>query len=474
MAAGGLGRAFAPTVAVLLMAGVVGKPAPPAVAGGADGSIRSSRRESRRLWVSRIRPAYSGTALAVAPDGTRVYVAGTDDTGTFLAVAQDSSTGRVLWAQDDTDGQVATDIGTSLDGGVVYVTGTARGQDGSLGDYRTVAYDAATGVQQWVAVYDGPDGDGDAGDYAGLLAVDATGNRVFVSGESWSPDSYFDYATVAYDASTGAELWSSRYNGKGSGDDNPHGLEVKPDGQLVYVTGESWGITYNDYATVAYDTSSGAQVWAVGYNNPAKRGDTAYALAMSPDGTRLFVTGCEGVADYCVEADVVSIAYDAATGDQLWLARFDGPGHGVDTGLAIGTSPDGDDVYVAATSRGVGGVSNDYAVLKYLAATGTLLWRGVFNGGGNANDEVADLGVAPDGLTVFVTRQSGDSQDYGTVAFSTETGRRVWSELYDGPGHLSDVPNAVAVGPDGRAIYVTGTSVGADLGYDLATVAYRG
>ena len=69
-----------------------------------------------------------------------------------------------------------------------------------------------------------------------------------------------DFATVAYDSDTGARLWSKRYNGPGGGPgdsfDGADALAVSPDGSKVFVTGESIGLGDNwDWTTIAYSTS---------------------------------------------------------------------------------------------------------------------------------------------------------------------------------------------------------------------------
>jgi hypothetical protein len=65
---------------------------------------------------------------------------------------------------------------------------------------------------------------------------------------------------VAYDASTGAQLWVERYNGPGKADDYAYALAVSPAGSGVFVTGESAGSTGSlDYATLAYGETCGAQ-----------------------------------------------------------------------------------------------------------------------------------------------------------------------------------------------------------------------
>jgi hypothetical protein len=101
-------------------------------------------------------------------------------------------------------------------------------------------------------------------DEARALGISPDGSTVYVTGASFGSTSSFDYATVAYDTSTGAKLWAERYDGSGSSStgDQATALRVSPDGSSVYVTGGSTGpTTSEDYATVAYDASTGASLW---------------------------------------------------------------------------------------------------------------------------------------------------------------------------------------------------------------------
>ena len=60
-------------------------------------------------------------------------------------------------------------------------------------------------------------------------------------------------------AAGGAQLWVSSYNGPANSDDVATALGVSPGGSTVFVTGLSVGATSNaDYATAAYDASTGA------------------------------------------------------------------------------------------------------------------------------------------------------------------------------------------------------------------------
>ena len=120
-------------------------------------------------------------------------------------------------------------------------------------DYATVAYSAVTGAQLWAEHYSGP---GNYDDFASSVAVSPDGKALFVTGASMgaaAPVRRYDYATVAYSASTGAQLWVKRYNGPGNKDDVASSVSVSPRADTVFVTGGSIGATSHiDYATIAY------------------------------------------------------------------------------------------------------------------------------------------------------------------------------------------------------------------------------
>src|SRR5205823_5309553 len=120
------------------------------------------------------------------------------------------------------------------DGTLVFVTGTSEQQ--STQDFLTVAYDASAGTQVWASAYD----DHFRAEYACCLAV--TGSEVFVTGTSSRSYELTDSSTVAYDVTTGRQLWAARYDSGGY--DAPYAIAADPGGTAVYVTGTSLG----DYA----------------------------------------------------------------------------------------------------------------------------------------------------------------------------------------------------------------------------------
>src|SRR2546427_479569 len=96
-----------------------------------------------------------------------------------------------------------------------------------------------------------------------------------------SPSAGWDLARAP---PAGTLVWARRDGGPGNGDGEAWGVGVSPDGSRVLVTGGSLGSTgHFDYATIAYDASTGATQWLARYNGPAANTDNfAYALGVSP------------------------------------------------------------------------------------------------------------------------------------------------------------------------------------------------
>src|SRR5262249_57651066 len=116
--------------------------------------------------------------------------------------------------------------GVSRGGDAVYVTGSSDANSAISPDYATIAYNAATGATLWVSRYNGY-----SNDYAAAVTVSPGGDAVYVTGGSDSRGGiydYKDYATIAYDAATRATLWGSRYNGPIDGDDSATAVARTP------------------------------------------------------------------------------------------------------------------------------------------------------------------------------------------------------------------------------------------------------
>ncbi len=436
------------------------------------------------VWVSR----YDGpagqrdapAAMAVGPAGGRLFISGSA-TGqrngrNFTVLTLETSRGLDRWAigYDGTAdrGDEARDVALSFDGATAYATGF-RTQNSAGRDFFTVALDASSGTKQWTASYDGPASGADA---AAAIAVSVDGSAVFVTGPSEGSRTNQDYATVAYDPATGAELWSVRYDGPASREDEPVAIALSPGSDSVYVTGvsEAWN-DVPDIATVAYDAATGAELWVKRYDNPTNwREDWPNSVVVNEAMSTVYVVGMSG-------GDMVVLAYSPA-GGRMWIRRYDGPGprNGFDEATAAVVGPDLGPLFVTGRSEGRdSGV--DYATLAFDATTGELLWTSRYDGRAQAGDYAMDVEASIDGSSVYVTGGSAGRlhfedeffTDYATVAYDAGTGHRQWAKRYDGPAGRFDFAIDVAVDPNGTAVYVVGWSAGSGTGIDIATIRYR-
>jgi hypothetical protein len=394
---------------------------------------------------------------ASARAGTDVSPTGTDS-GTLLWVSRYHDPA----AKSHDSFYLANSVAVSPDGREVFVTGSAPGARAPV--YATVAYDAVSGAQLWVRRYDGP---GNGINAAHAVAVSPSGKTVFVTGASnGGTPTGSDYATIAYAAVTGKRLWVSRYNGPASGNDDAYAIAVSPRGGTVFVTGHSAGKgTKEDYATVAYNGRTGAERWVSRYNGPGNGNDSASAISVSPGGGTVFVTGTS--ASSPVQDDYATVAYNAKTGGQLWVSRYSGLSSSTTnqaTSLAVS---DSGTVFVTGQSYGSPSAPWAYATVAYDGATGAQLWAQRF--GKPGPNSATSIAVAPNGSAVYVTGQASTARpgyDYATVAYSGATGAEQWVRRYGPDGDAV----SVAVSRTGTTVYVTGTASKYDF---YATVAYR-
>ncbi|WP_327585907.1 S8 family serine peptidase [Nonomuraea sp. NBC_00507] len=432
----------------------------------------------------------SAELIALDPKGKRVYVTGMSYGQSpgqlkpvIATVAYDAGTGEELWSKTYTAAGIweeAHALEVSPDGGKLFVIGDSTGTE-TGNDAVTIAYDTATGDEVWVARHTGTADASSAGDSGNAAAVSPDGKSIYVAGMTTlgeSADS--DYFTVAYDVNTGQRQWLAHYDAAGPHVDTAGVIAVTPDGSKVFVSGQSSGeesTGLSDWGTVAYDASTGRQLWTARHDGPAHGGDVPSAMAVS--GTSVFITGSS--VDPGTQTDMTTIAYDIATGKEVWADRYDGPAHGSDNAQDI-TVVSGK-VYVTGNTEGVG-TGSDFTTIAYDAATGQRSWTQRHNGKAGNEDTAWDVAVTPDGGKVVITGHVGNEMavgtDYVTMAYDAATGTPVWTGNYDGAIGAADSPSALAVDADAEAgvrIFVTGSTATGGfppdmLDMDFGTVAY--
>jgi hypothetical protein len=119
-----------------------------------------------------------------------------------------------------------------------------------------------------------------------------------------------------------------------------------------------------DYATVAYGPS-GNQLWVARYNGPSSpvstSVDIATSIAVDNEGN-VYVTGKS--YGWWTSYDYATVAYDSS-GNQLWAARYNSPANSSDGATAIAIDRAGN-VYVTGGSyRYRNYTSLDYVTIKY-------------------------------------------------------------------------------------------------------------
>jgi hypothetical protein len=237
-------------------------------------------------WVAE----YHGGANADYPAAIAIdkvgnaYVTGTSQTcpGSDYLTLKYNSAGQEQWVARYYGPEEHLDSAKAIavDGaGNVYVTGE------SFDSYATVKYNA-TGQQEWAARYD--QGGESA---ASAIALDGPGN-VYVTGRTADPNHYSDYGTVKYN-SAGQQQWVALYNGPpGNGPDAATAIALDGSGN-AYVTGYSsrTNFTYNDYgyATIKYN-SSGQEQWVARYDEPQNASNEAAAITVDSL-ANVYVTG---------------------------------------------------------------------------------------------------------------------------------------------------------------------------------------
>jgi hypothetical protein len=422
-------------------------------------------RLSYRLGA--IAVAATGT-FAVAAPGAAAASSGAGAAHRSSAVSQPAAAvpgGTQLWAQRFGGAHLsatATSVAASPDKAVVYVTGITTKTVIGLRNEVTVAYNATTGRQLWLERYQGTGRHPRGGAGVPSITVSPDGATVYVAGDL-ARGAHNDYLVLAYNAATGAQLWVATPLAYGS-IAQYHAVAVSPDSKTVYITGRldfSGGIAAKSYDTIALNAATGATKWNTNTKFPPHVGHTITSIAVSPDGSTVFIGGSSG-----------TIAYDAATGAQLWLDAYKRVYERSRISLAV--SPDSATVYVTSGSNAPGSVPH-YWTAALDATTGAGVWQATYHGPGT-NAGTTAIALSPDGSAVYVTGSAGQASglnEYATLGYDAATGHQLWLANYR-TAQVDDNATGLAVSAEGATVYVTGTSIANyNTPADYATVAYH-
>jgi 6-phosphogluconolactonase (cycloisomerase 2 family) len=385
--------------------------------------------------------------LATSSDGKYLYAAGYYD-GVIAVFSRDDSTGQLTLLEIQRDGvegvdglDCVMDVSLSPDGRHLYAVGD---WDDGLAVF---SRDSATGRLTFVEVH--KEGIGGVVGLDGAVAVEVSpdNRHVYVAGS-------MEDSVVAFnrDTTSGALTFQAVYTDGTGGVEGISGasaIAFSPDGGHLYVTGY-----YGDsLAVFARDSVTGALTFSEAHYDGVGGVDGlggAYGVTMGPGGAHLYVAG---------EFDdaVAIFSRDGATGRLTFgEAVFDGVG-GVD-GLAgaidMAVSPDGGHLYVA------GWFDDGLAVFARDNGTGALAFVQVQlddTAGVDGLLGARSVVVSPDGAHVYAAGE----YDNAVAMFSRDGASGILTFIgaqqnrNDGADGLYGVVD-VTVSPDGSHLYAAG------------------
>ncbi|MBL9138673.1 MAG: SBBP repeat-containing protein [Verrucomicrobiales bacterium] len=324
-------------------------------------------------------------------------------------------------------------------------------------DYATIKYSNA-GVPLWIHRYNGP---GNGFDEATAVAVDGRGN-VFVTGRSASAGGASGYATIMY-SEAGTPVWTNRYSARDG--TQPSAMAVDRSGNVI-VTGEAWsGSTSisSDYVTVKY-SGEGVPAWTNRYNGRANASDAASAVAVDTQGN-VFVTGYSSNGDPLTRSsDYTTIKYSSG-GVPVWTNGYGGQGNNLASARALVVGGNGNVVVTGSSDGG-------FATVAY-SNSGIPLWTNLYRGQPGRFAYATAIAVDGNGNIAVTGNSTGTDiwpdVDFATIKYSSG-GVPLWTNLYDGPAHGTDIAAVVAIDASGDVVVAgkswNGTS------HDCVTIKY--
>lgn len=261
------------------------------------------------------------------------------------------------------------DIGNAIaidNSGNCYVTGQSDNINFNGTSISTVKYNSS-GVQQWASRYEGIVGGNDAGNSIAVYTDASQNTYIYVTGKTHTTDQGDNYVTIKYNPD-GSQAWARTYNGTDNGDDIANRIDVDQNDGSIYITGQSKGTNgYFNYITRKYDPS-GSTIWTSTYDGDGTGDNIAKSLKVA--GGNVYVTGSS--VGYRTGQDIITIAYNGNIGDSIWTRRYNGPSNVDDWANDIAVDAQHLCVFVSGTSEDGSAVGKRLTIIKY--SNGTQQW----------------------------------------------------------------------------------------------------
>jgi len=322
-------------------------------------------------------------------------------------------------------------------------------------------------------------------------------------------------------------VWNKTYNAPSNLQDSSVAICMNSSG-MVFVAGWSLGTFMADIVAIRYNPATGDTIWAKRFIGQGEDISTA----MTCDNNAVYVTGWTFSPG--PDRDVITIKFNAATGDTMWVKKYDGPRGGGDYGRAI--TSDANFVYVTGRVSDVGTIEHQrFMVLKYdintgamasgfpfiytgdtlsneahaikvdnsgniyitgqasfnnstppylpfcniltlkINSSGTLVWAKYHNASGNGVDNGVTLGFDNTQSNLFVAGwgQRVAYNDFEIIRYNPATGDSTGYASYNGPTNGTDFLVGMVIDAANN-IYITGNSQNNSLSrIEIATLKYN-
>lgn len=256
------------------------------------------------------------------------------------------------------------------------------------------------------------------------------------------------------------DFWFHQWNGPANQQDSISSIAHGPNGTVSAAGLSRSADGRRDFATVRY-AADGTLLWSAVYGNISGYDDDARGLGVDAAGNTYTLgvsyngNPVQGGTNY----DYVLIKY-APDGTQLWLRRYDGPGHDEDQPIDMTVDAAGN-CYIAGGAffqpAPSGAFASDFHVMKYTSA-GDIAW--VYH-----TTSTAKLGAIAQAITldpagnVYATGyviEPGANQDFLTVKL-TNNGALVYRAQYSTSGFNTGDDEGLAITADAAGnAYVAG------------------
>lgn len=249
---------------------------------------------------------------------------------------------------------------------------------------------------------------------------------------------------------------------------------VTADDGSTYLTGTRTvgaGPGETDLAVIKID-SDGTVAWETDYVGPVGQ-DIAAAIDLTADGRFVYALGRSSVPGFG-NSDYAIVKFDAQSGEIVWSVLYDGGDRGIDSPMDIAALPDGG---VAAT----GGIDTpdeqrDFGTVR-LDADGAVMWERRYTGFGAflfENDDARFVKADADGNVIISGNATAGPTNIRTIKYDGQTGATIWEAEYE--TSADDAVRGLAIAADGGAVVYGSDPFGTDrrwllVKYDGATGA---